>query len=120
MPEPVPEIVQLQSIEAFQSAIRKSQSALVNMIRKGANTSVIEKRLHALAVSLHMLEYTWQKRGDQPYSNLEMIETRQVIQNLLVSLEGMKEKIAAGTPQYTLIERRIRAFQLAIQAMNIA
>lgn len=118
MNEPVPEIVQRQSIEAFQSAIRKSENALKNMKGKEANTSVIEKRLHALIVSLYILEHTWNGRDDQHYSGLEISEARQVMNNLLPSLERMMEK-SAGTPQYTLLERRIRAFQLAIQAMDL-
>ncbi|MBB6020041.1 hypothetical protein HNR77_001102 [Paenibacillus sp. JGP012] len=118
MIEPVPEIVQRQSIEAFQSAIRKSENALKNMKGKEANTSVIEKRLHALIVSLYTLEHTWNGRDDQHYSSLEISEARQVMNNLLPSLERMMEKSAAGTPQHTLLERRIRAFQLAIQAME--
>ncbi|MGQ8872339.1 hypothetical protein [Paenibacillus sp. TSA_86.1] len=118
MIEPLSEIVQRQSIEAFQSVIRKSKNALQNMVEKGANTSVIEKRLHALIISLHILEHDWSGKGDQHYDSLEVSEARHVIINLLPSLERMMEKSATGTPQYTLLERRIRAFQLAAHAME--
>ncbi|WP_427050680.1 hypothetical protein [Paenibacillus sp. TC-CSREp1] len=118
MIEPVPEIVQRQSIEAFQSAIRKSENAQKNMKGKKANTSVIEKRLHALVVSLHILEQTWYKSADHQYDISEINEACDVMKKLLPSLERMMEKSAAGTPQHTLLERRIRAFQLAILAME--
>ncbi|WP_313960280.1 hypothetical protein [Paenibacillus xylanexedens] len=118
MIESVSETVQRQSIEAFQSVIRKSENALKNMVGKEANTSLIEKRLHALNVSLYILEYTWNERADQHYSSLEISEARHVMNNLLPSLKRMMEKSVAGTPQYTLLERRIRAFQLAVQAME--
>jgi uncharacterized protein YukE len=118
MTESLSEIVQRQSIKAFQSVIRKSKNALQNMVEKGANTSVIEKRLHAFIVSLDILEHTWNGKEDQHYDSLEISEVRQVILNLLPSIERMMGKSATGTPQYTLLERRIRAFQLAVQAME--
>ncbi|SCY02905.1 hypothetical protein SAMN05720606_102118 [Paenibacillus polysaccharolyticus] len=118
MIESVSETVQRQSIEAFQSVIRKSENALKKMVGKEANTSVIEKRLHALIVSLYILEHTWNGRDDQHYSSLEISEARHVMNNLLPSLKRMMDKSTVGTPQYTLLERRIRAFQLAVQAME--
>ncbi|WP_366296053.1 hypothetical protein [Paenibacillus sp. AN1007] len=118
MMETVSETEQMQSIEAFQSVIRKSENALQNMTEKGANTSVLEKRLHALCVSLHVLGYIWNRIPEQGYSRLEITEARHVMNKLLASVEKMIEKTAAGTPQRTLLERRIRAFQLAVQAMD--
>lgn len=118
MTEPVTELIQRQSIEAFQSVIRKSENALKNMAGKEANTTVIEKRLRALIVSLYILEHTWNGRDDQHYSSLEIAEACHVMNNLLPSLKQMMDKSTAGTSQYTLLERRIRAFQLALQAME--
>ncbi|WP_434752993.1 hypothetical protein [Paenibacillus amylolyticus] len=122
--ESVSEIVQRQSIEAFQSVIRKSEKALKNMTEKGANTSLLEKRLQGLCVGLEALEQFWNSSTEQPKMTEELLakidftEARHVVNDLLISLERMKEKAAAGTPQHTLLERRILAFHLAVQAMD--
>ncbi len=48
-----------ESIEAFQSAIRKSESALLKMKQKGTRTTLLDKRLQALQVGLAVLEEKW-------------------------------------------------------------
>ena len=42
----------LESIKAFQSTINKSNKALAQMTQKGANTTLLKKRLKALYIGL--------------------------------------------------------------------
>lgn len=111
--ENIPAEVQLESIKSFQSTIRKSEKALVQMKGKGANTSLIEKRLKAHLVGLAVLEHLW--RGEAHlYSKRELAEARDVLAGLLPSIEKLYGKSKESSPQRTLLERRIKSLELVI------
>ncbi|UPK41610.1 hypothetical protein [Paenibacillus pabuli] len=107
----------LESIQAFQSTIRKSENALTNLIQKGNNTTLIKKRLNALYVGLAMLEKAW-NQGAHHYTKEELAEARNVLMGLFPSLENSYNKSKAGSPQKTLLRRRIKAFERAVQVMD--
>ncbi|QTC41466.1 hypothetical protein I7V34_20855 [Bacillus sp. V3] len=109
--------VKTESIEAFRSAIRKSENALESMSHKGSNTTLIKKRLHALQIGLAVFESYWDQRPSD-YNREEIAEARNVLIGLLPSLQKMLEKAKAGSPQKTLIERRIKAFEMAVAAIE--
>ncbi|OMF17948.1 hypothetical protein BK131_08395 [Paenibacillus amylolyticus] len=110
---------QLESIKAFQSTIRKSENALANMIQKSSNTTLLQKRLNALHIGAALLENVWNHEAEpHPYTNEEITEARLVLVGLFPSLESMYAKSKEGSPQKTLLERRIKAFHLAVQAMD--
>jgi hypothetical protein len=106
-----------ESIQSFQSTIRKSENALDQMTQKGANTSLIRKRLKAFHIGLAMLEYAWYQRP-HPFTSEELTEARQILTGLLPSIEKIYAKSKEGSPQKTLLERRIQAFNLAVQAID--
>ncbi|WP_458462466.1 hypothetical protein [Paenibacillus sp.] len=108
---------QLESIKAFQSTIRKSENAFANMTQKSNNTTLLQKRLKALYIGLALLENVWNQKS-HPYTEEDIAEARLVLVGLFPSLESMYAKSKAGSPQKTLLERRIKAFHLAVQAMN--
>ena len=116
MENPSP-IVQRQSKEAIKSAISKSQKALIQMTGKGANTTVIEMRLKALEMGLAVLDQTW---NGQPvaYTLQELAESRVVLFGLLPALEKAYAKSKPGSPQKTLLARRLKAMELTLQAMD--
>lgn len=109
--------VKLESIESFQSSIRKSEKALTQMAQKGVHTSLIEKRLKALYIGLAVLEKLW---NDQPYpySQEELAETRNILMGLLPSMTSMYTQSKVGSPQRTLLEKRIKSVELAIGAID--
>lgn len=107
----------LESIKAFQSTIFKSENALANMPQKGANTNLLKKRLRALYIGLAMLESAWKLKPHQ-YTKEDLAEARNVLSGLSPSLKNIYGKSKVGDPQKTLIERSIKAFELAIQAMD--
>jgi hypothetical protein len=108
---------QLESIKAFQSTIRKSENALANMTQKGNNTTLVQKRLKALYIGLAVLEFVWNRKS-HPYTEQDIAGARLVLMGLFPSLESMYAKFKEGSPQKTLLERRIKAFHLAVQAMD--
>jgi hypothetical protein len=107
----------LESLKSIRSTIQKSEKALARMAEKGARTSLIEKRLSALYVALAMLESIGEQRPHQ-YSQAELSEARDVLSGLLPSIEAIYVKPKTGSPQRTLMARRIRALELAIQAID--
>lgn len=109
--------IKLESLKSLQSAISKSEKALAQMTQKGANTTLINKRLKALQIGLAMLENVWDQRPHH-YTQEDLIESRHVLRDLLPSIEDMYAKSKEGSPQRTLIKRRIKALELAVQAID--
>lgn len=115
--EHVSDVIKLESIKAFQSAIRKSEKALAQMTQKGSNTTLIKKRLQALKIGLAMLENVWNQIPHH-YTQEDLADARNVLTGLLPSIESIYAKSKAGSPQRTLLERRIKALDLAVQAIE--
>ena len=109
--------VKSESIKSFQSTIHKSENALVQMTKKGANTTLLKKRLKALHIGLAMLENVWHQKP-HPYTREELAEARHVLTNLLPSIEKIYAKSKEGSPQRTLLERIIKAINLSVQAID--
>lgn len=111
------DIDKLESIKSLLSAINKSEKALVQMIQKGANTTLIKKRLLALKVSLAVLENIW-NQVPYKYTQEELIDARNILIGLLPSIKRINNKLEPGSSQTTLSERRIKALELSIQEIN--
>ncbi|SDH78968.1 hypothetical protein SAMN04487975_10815 [Planococcus glaciei] len=106
-----------EAIKSFQSTIRKCENAVAQMTQKGSNTALLKKRLNALEIGLAILENAWyQKR--HPYTSGNLAEARQVLNGLLPSIEQSCAKSKPGSPQHTLLERRLKSLDLAIQALD--
>lgn len=115
--EDVSEIVKMESIKSFQSTIRKMEKGLAQMKGKGANTILIEKRLHAMRVGLAVLEKDW-TRHPHPYGQEVLSEAREVLGGLIPSVEKAYANSKTGSPQRTLLERRLKSLELAIRAID--
>ncbi|WP_042351472.1 hypothetical protein [Bacillus massiliigorillae] len=115
--EKVSNIDKLESIKSFQSTIRKLENALFQMTEKGANTTLVKKRLKAVCIGLAVLESAWDQKSYH-YTQEELAEAHNVLTGLLPSIEKAYVKLKAGSPQRTLLDRRIKALELAIQAIN--
>ena len=115
--ENVSNIDKLESIKSLQSTIRKLENALSQMTEKGANTTLVKKRLKAVCVGLAVLENIWNQESHQ-YNHEELAEARNILACLLPSIERAYDKSKAGSPQRTLLTRRIKALELTIQAID--
>lgn len=107
----------LESIKSMQSTIRKLKNALSQMTDNGANTTLVEKRLHAVCIGLAMLENVWNQTTHH-YTQEELVEARNVITSLFPSLENSYAKSKTGSPQRTLLARRKKALERSIQAID--
>ncbi|MBW5449470.1 hypothetical protein GE107_26020 [Cohnella sp. CFH 77786] len=115
--ENVPNVEKLESIRSLQSTINKSENALAKMTQEGASTTLIEKRLKAHRIGIAMLENVW-NQSPLTYSKEDITEARYVLVGLFPSLKKNYAKSKEGSPQRTLLERRIKALELAVQAMD--
>ncbi|MCR8848388.1 hypothetical protein NQ095_08240 [Rossellomorea sp. SC111] len=108
---------QQQSIEAFQSIIRKSETALTNMKPGTSQKKLLEKRLDAARIGKKVLHARWEdKKLD--VSKEELLAAKEVLEGLLLTLPSFLEKTKPGSGQRTYIKRRIKAFQIAVRYMD--
>lgn len=106
-----------ESTKSLQSTIKKLENALSQMTQNGANTTLVQKRLHAIHIGLATLENSWNQKPHH-YTHEDMAEARKVLIGLTSSVENSYAKSKAGSPQRTLLERRLKALGLAIQAID--
>lgn len=107
----------LESIKSLQSTISKLENALAQMTQRGVNTTLVKKRLKAVSIGLAMLENVWNQRPHS-YTQPDLAEAHNVLVGLLPTIEHSYGKSKVGSPQRTLLERRIKALELAIQAIE--
>lgn len=115
--ENVSNVDKLESIKSFQSTISKSEKALAQMTQKGANTTLLKKRLKALYIGLAILENVWNQRPHH-YTMEDLAEARNVLTGLFPSIKNIYAKSKEGSPQRTLLERRIKSLELAVQTID--
>ncbi|NGZ76930.1 hypothetical protein [Saccharibacillus alkalitolerans] len=115
--ERIPNASQTESLEALRSAVRKSETALAAMSRKGAGLTLVDKRLRALRIGLAALEEDWQGTP-YAYGREELADARQTLSGLIPSVQESFEKAKAGSPQKTLLRRRIEALNAAVRKLD--
>lgn len=113
----ISDVEKLESIKSFQSTIRKIENAHAQMTRKGANITLLTKRLKALYIGLAILEFNWNQRPHH-YSQEEIAAARNVLTGLFPSIKSSYDKAKAGSPQRTLLQRRIKSLEFAIHAID--
>lgn len=107
----------LESIKSLESTISKLENALSQITQKGSNTTLVKKRLKAVCIGLAMLENIWDRKPHY-YTQENIVEARNVLAGLLPSIESQYVKSKVGSPQKTLLERRIKSLELSIEAIN--
>ena len=115
--ETVSNAERLESIKSMQSTIGKLENGLAQMTQKGANTTLITKRLTASYIGLAVLESVWNQKPHD-YTQEDLAEARKVLTSLFPSIKSSYAKVKAGSPQRTLLERRIKALELVVQAID--
>lgn len=115
--ENVSNAVKLESIKSFQSTIGKLEKALAQMTEKGVNTTLVEKRHKACCIGLAVLENVWDQKPHS-YTGEDLAEARKVLSGLMPSIESAYAKLKEGSPQKTLLEKRIKALELAGEALK--
>lgn len=109
-----------QSLASIRSTIRKLEKADRTMTGAPAGTTLVRRRLDGLRVALAALEGFPEEQGVQGviYSSERLKAAEAVLTGLIPSLEQQLAKARAGSPQDTLIRRRITAFGLALEQIK--
>ncbi|MDF9840255.1 MULTISPECIES: hypothetical protein [unclassified Paenibacillus] len=108
---------QIESLKSMKSTVRKLENAVSQMTESGANTTLVKKRLHAVSAGLALLENAWEQKPHS-YTPEDLAEARKVLQGLILSVENSYAKSKAGSPQRTLLERRLVGLNQAVQAID--
>jgi hypothetical protein len=87
------------------------------MTQKGANTTLVKKRLKAVNIGLATIEQVWNQKP-HPYTQDDLAEALNVLMGLTPSVEISFAKSKDGSPQRTLLKRRLKALELVVQALN--
>lgn len=87
------------------------------MTQKGVNITLIKKRLNALYIGLAILENVWNQRPNH-YNQEEIAVAHNILARLIPSIKSSYDKAKAGSSQRTLLIRRIKSLELAIQAID--
>ncbi|KAB2333977.1 hypothetical protein [Bacillus mesophilum] len=108
---------QFESLKSMQSTIKKLEKAYVQMNEKGANTTLVKKRLDACKIGLAVLESDW-NGITHLYSQADLKDARKALLALIPSIESSYARSKAGSPQRTLLERRLKALDFVDEAMK--
>src|SRR5690606_34905481 len=109
--------VKSESVISLQSTIRKLEKAYDQMSQKGVNTTLVKKRLNGIKIGLAILEYFWEQKP-LDYTKDDVTEARHIPSGLLPAIQNTYAKLKAGSPQRTLLERRIKSLEIAIQGID--
>lgn len=90
---------------------------MAQMAQKGASTTLIARRLHALRVGFAVLENAWDQKPHH-YTREDLAQAREVLVGLGPSIQNVYARSGARSPQRTLLERRINALELAVRAID--
>lgn len=115
--ETVNEETQDRSIKSLESTLNKLSNAQKSMAAKSSSTTLVEKRRNAIKVGLASVKGIW-NRGDFSYEEDSILTSKEILQNLLPSIEKQIAKAKEGSAQKTLNERRLTALELAIQSLR--
>ena len=94
-------------------------------MRKGLGSDDSERRKYYFNKEttqsyFHRLSHARKSLESKPhhYTQEDLAEARTVLTGLLPSIENIYAKSKVGSPQRTLLERRIKALELAVQAID--
>ncbi len=104
-------------IQSMQSTLNKLENGFKRMTEKEANTSLIKKRRDAVKIALESLEHAW-NGTEFSYETSDILEARTVIAGILPSVKKQYQNAKEGSPQKTLLERRIASIEAAIEALD--
>ncbi len=98
---------------SFLSTIKKLEKTILTLQGKGASTALAERRLRAYRLGFAVLF-----ADASSYTIDELKEGNAVLSGLVPSLERSYAKLAQGSPQRILLERRISSMRVAIRAID--
>ncbi|MGX6444052.1 hypothetical protein ACWM35_12625 [Neobacillus sp. K501] len=109
--------IQELSIKSLESTFNKLSNAYKSMTEKGSNTTLVNKRRNAVKIGLESLKAIW-NGADFCYDEEIILTSKEVLQDVLPSIERQIAKAKEGSSQKTLNERRLTSLKLAIESLE--
>jgi hypothetical protein len=109
-----------EAARAIASALRKSEKAILKLKEHSPQFRLTAESISAYQIALALIE---RERGSQDalsFSEEECTRAHTAFSSMIARVEKFLPKFAAGTPQHTLVVRRIRAFELAVRLIESA
>ena len=107
-----------EAARAITSALHKSEKAILHLKENSPQFRLAKESIRAYQIALALIEHEQGAREAQSFSAEECVQAQAAFASMIVRVEKILPKFAAGTPQHTLSVRRIRAFEIAGEMMT--
>lgn len=109
--------IQDLSIKSLESTFNKLSNAYKSLTDKGSNTTLVKKRRSAVKIGLRSLKDAC-NGGGFLYDEKIILTSKDILEDIIPSIEKQITKAKEGSSQKTLNERRLIAFKLAIESLE--
>jgi hypothetical protein len=104
-------------VKSLESTLHKLKRSLESMKEQGSSTTLVRKRLLAIQVGLASLENDWFTQ-DFMCDEATIEASRDTLRRIASAVERQTTSAHRHSSQKTLIDRRRKALELAIQSLN--
>lgn len=111
------EYLRSMAVESLESTLHKLNRSLESIRKQGASTTLVQKRVLAVHVGLASLENDWFKR-DFMFDEATIEASRDALRIIASAVERQTTSAHRHSSQKTLMDRRRKALELAIQSLN--
>jgi predicted RNase H-like nuclease (RuvC/YqgF family) len=104
-------------VKSLESTLHKLKRSLESMKEQGSSTTLVRKRLLAIQVGLASLENDWFTQ-DFMFDEATIEASLETLKRIASAVERQTTSAHRHSSQKTLIDRRRKALELAIQSLN--
>lgn len=103
-----------EAARAISSALMKSEKVLLKVKEGSPQYRMTAENIRAFQIALALIRREQGAQDTLLFSNEELASAQAAFASMIVRVQKVQPKLAAGTPQHTLAARRIRAFEIAV------
>ena len=107
-----------EAARAISSALMKSEKALLKLKEGSPQLRMTTENIRAFQIGLALIRREQGARDALVFRKEELASAQAAFASMTARVEKVLPKFAAGTPQHTLVVRRIRAFEIAEQMIQ--
>jgi len=108
-----------EATRAISSALMKSEKALLKLKEGSPQYRLTAGNIRAFQIALALIRREQGAQEAFTFGREELTQAQAAYANMIARVEKMLPKFAAGTSQHTLAVRRIRAFEIAEQLIQL-
>jgi hypothetical protein len=107
-----------EAARAITSALHKSEKAILKLNENSPQFRLIKESIRGYQIALALIERELGAQAEVTTTVEELTRAQAAFSAMIVRVEKVLPKFAAGTSQHTLAVRRIRAFEIAGELMK--